>query len=345
MPYYDPITLMKAVELAKPVPSFLLETFLKPFSAAADLCPTETAEIDVRKGATRLAPFVAPRVGGVTVARDGYSTNTIKFPTLAPEMAVTQAEVAMRAFGSSIYSGATDADRANQTLAEDINNLRRMIALRMEWMAAQILCTGRMDVPVWNKEGRNDESFEVDYGFDNQLTPQALWDQDGSDPNRDMQALYEMVYEGQGQVDIIILGSAAANAFLRNETVMKQLDNRRMWMGEAAPRRYPGVRYIGMNEDGVEMYAYTEKYRDEDGAVHSFIPEGMIIAASRGMLRAMYGPVYQVGEDGKPHVYMAREVPVRFSDMDSNAVKQRVISRPMIIPENADGWATMEVLA
>lgn len=344
MPLYDTITLLQALEIAAPVPSFLTDTFVRPFSPATDLSPTEIAEMDVRKGAVRMAPFIAPTVGGVTVTRDGYQTRTIKFPTLAPEMVVTQADVRTRAFGQHAYAGVTEAERAQAVLVQDLQQLRQMVALRKEWMVAQILQTGKMTIPIVDRERRRTDLFEVDYGFDNTVTVEEDWDEEGSDPNLDMQALYEAVYEGQGTVDIVLMGSQAANHLLRNETFCKQLDNRRMHLGEAAPRRYNGVRFIGINEDGIEMYAYSDKYVDEDsGDVTPFIAPNKVIATSKALLTCMYGPVYQV-EGKEPQTYLAREVPHRFADEDTNAIKQRLTSRPMIVPGNVDGWAVMEVL-
>lgn len=343
MPQYDTITLLQALEIAAPVPSFLLDNFVRPFNPLNDLSPTEIAEMDVRKGAVRMAPFVAPSVGGVVVTRDGYQTRTVKFPTLAPDLVVTTADVRQRAFGQNVYEGVTEGQRAQALTARDLQQLREMLALRKEWMVAQILQTGKMTIPIVDREKRRTDLFEVDYNFDNFVTLSKDWDEAGSDPNQDMQALYEAVYEGQGKVDIVLMGSQAANVLLRNDTFYKQLDNRRMNLGEVAPRRYNGLRYIGVNEDGIEMYAYADKFIDEvTGTPTPFIAPNKVIAAGRAMLSCMYGPITQV-EGKEMKTYLAREVPHRFADEDTNAVKQRMTSRPMIVPGNVDGWAVMEV--
>ena len=98
---YDTITLLKGIENVKPVKTFLRDTF---FPAKNDQnLVTKTAQFDVKKGKRRIAPFVAPRVKGVTISREGFETHTITTPLIAPQRILTVDDLENRAFGKVLY--------------------------------------------------------------------------------------------------------------------------------------------------------------------------------------------------------------------------------------------------
>ena len=63
------------------------------------------------------------------------------------------------------------------------------------------------------------------------------------------------------------------------------------------------------------------------------------------MFKSMYGPVTMIQKDGENFkTYVAPMVPYRNSYADSNTMVQRVISRPILMPKNVDGWSKRVVL-
>ena len=92
MDIYKTKVILQAVEQIKPVNTFLRTVFF-PFSKTL---LTEDVLIDSKKGKRKVAPFVAPRVGGVVVSREGYKTNKITAPRIAPERALTIDDISSR---------------------------------------------------------------------------------------------------------------------------------------------------------------------------------------------------------------------------------------------------------
>jgi hypothetical protein len=65
------------------------------------------------------------------------------------------------------------------------------------------------------------------------------------------------------------------------------------------------------------------------------------------MLEVYHGPVTQVETEDSSAVhktYIKKEVPLRYGSIQSNAIKNRITSRPTVVPRNVDGWVVGSVL-
>ena len=69
--FYDTHTLLMAVQQLTPAATFLRDRYF-PTNDASDIFATDDVLVEFRDGSKKLAPFVAPRKGGVTVLRAGY---------------------------------------------------------------------------------------------------------------------------------------------------------------------------------------------------------------------------------------------------------------------------------
>lgn len=343
MDIYSPITQLKAVRLMPPVNMFLQTAFVEEGPAI----PQEKAEWDVKKGKRRMAPFVGRNVGGVITSRTGYDTKSIAFTKIAPERPVTMDDVAGRMFGENLVSSMTPEQRALQIMAEDLMDMREEIASRKEWMVAQILFKGKFDLLEYVDGGQVAQSLDfVDFGFTQFFTPDAPWNEEGSDIVGDMEDMHKIVLEGQGSVDIIIMAADVKAAIYSNEAYMKKLDNRGFHAGLIAPQfEGQSLLYVGVNHLGVPMYEYSGTVIDHNGDVVKLVPNGKILMGSKKMLRSVYGPITQIeSPNGPMKTYLEREVPLRYSVTGGNAIMQRLTSRPMIMPYNVDGWVVGNVL-
>ena len=339
---YSPVFQLAAVKQMPPINMFLLEAFVQEGNAI----PQEMAIWDVKKGKRRMAPFVGKNVGGVVTERTGYHTEKIEFPKIAPERPVTANDISQRMFGENFVSSMTPEQRALQLMAEDMQDLREQITCRKEWMVAQTLFTGKMDLPVYVDGGMVEENPDyVDFGFTNNFTPDTAWDETGSDIIADMEAMHKLVLEGQGSVDIIIMAPDVKSALYNNEAYMKKLDNRRINAG-ILTAQFTGqsLLYLGINHLGTPMYEYYGTVVDHTGATVKLVPDGKILMGSRKMLRSLYGVVTQVENDSVFRSYLEREVPLRYGSTKGNAVLQRLTSRPVFMPFNVDGWVIGDVL-
>lgn len=336
---------LAAIEQQPPEYSFLYDTFCRDAGCIED----DKAIWDYRKGERRMAPVVTEGAGGVLMERNGYETREVGFCTIAPERVIENGDLKGRAFGEKILGGMTPEQREKKMLVKDQLEMRQAIQRRREWMARQVVLTGKLSVFQYTNEGRDLKTTKVaDYGFDNLFTPGTTWDQSGASIDDDMQRMFDMVQEGLGYVDIILMDPAAARAMLDNSKYMKQYDMRNVDMG-AINTKYKGqgVRFIGFNSDGVEMYSFAGTFVDDDGVVQKCLPRGTVIAGSRGMLKCYHGPVTQVedyGPNAQHKTYIKKEVPLRYGSIESNAIKNRITSRPTIVPDNVGAWAIANVL-
>lgn len=345
MDIYSTRAQLAAIELMPDERSVLFDFYGKDAGTVED----DKAIYDFRKGSRRMAPTVLPGTGGVLMDRDGFDTREIGFCTIAPERIIDTKNLSGRMFGENVLGAMTPQEREKRMQAKDLVEMRKAIQRRREWMVRQVLLTGKLSIFNYTNEGRNvNANMIADYGFTNNYTPDTPWDQAGADINYDMQAITDLVYEGLGSVEVIVMALDAANAMLANSTYIKQYDLRNAEMGKINTQyKGFGLRFIGYNSDGVEMYSLSGTFIDDDGTAKKIIPNGTLIAGSRGMLNIYHGPVTQVEEVGKNaqhKTYIKKEVPLRYGSIDGNSIKNRLTSCPTVVPENIDGWAVAQVM-
>ena len=319
------------------------------FGHDAGTVEDDKAIYDYRKGSRKMAPTVHPGTGGVLMERDGYETREIGFCCIAPERIIDDQNLKGRMFGERVLGAMTPQERERKILARDLTEMRKAIQRRREWMVRQVLLTGKLSIFTYTNEGRGVEPTMIaDYGFTNFYTPDTQWDQAGAKIDDDMKEIFDLVYDGLGTVDKIVMASDVASAVLHNEAFMKQYDRRNEEAGKINTKyRGSGLRFIGTNADGVELYSLSGTFVDDDGLVKKLIPDGKLIAGSDDLLNIFHGPVTQVEETGsnaQHKTYIKKEVPLRYGSIDGNSIKNRLTSCPTVVPRNVDGWAVATVL-
>ena len=90
--FYDTHTLLMAVQQLVPAATFLRDRYF-PTNDASDIFATEDVLVEYRDGTRKLAPFVAPRKGGVTILRKGYNMERYTPPFVAPRRTLTLDEL------------------------------------------------------------------------------------------------------------------------------------------------------------------------------------------------------------------------------------------------------------
>ncbi|MBQ8111355.1 MAG: major capsid protein [Clostridia bacterium] len=336
---------LAAVEVLPREYSFLYDTFAADMGAVED----EKAIYDFRKGVKRMAPFVVPGTGGVLMERDGYETREIGFPTIAPERLLGKNDITGRSFGENVLGAMTPQQRARKQMTQDLIDMRKAVQRRREWMVRSVLLSGRLDIFEYTNAGRNINTTKVaDYNFTNNYTPSTPWSSAGAKIDDDMREVFDLVYEGLGMVDVIVMDPDAASAMIHNSDYMKQFDAKNANMGDINTQyKGQGVRYWGRNADGVDMFSFSGKFIDDDGVYKRCLPSGTVIAGSRGILKVPHGPVMQVEDPGmnaEPKWYIKKEVPFRCGDVKANTISNRLTSCPTVVPFNVDAWAVMHVL-
>ena len=345
MDLYDVRSQLKAIELMPREYSFLADFFCQEQSVSEQ----DKAIYDFRKGVKQMAPIVHPGTGGVIMERNGYETREIGFCTIAPERPIENQNLQGRMFGEAVLGAMTPEQREKKMLAEDLADLRKAIQRRKEWMVRQVLLTGKLTIFEYTNEGRSANPTAIaDYQFTNNFTPDTAWDQVGADIDGDMEKIYDLVYDGLGEVEKIVVAPNVWAALRGNEKFMKKLDMRNVDMGDIKTKyKGSGLRFLGHNSDGVEMWCCSGTFLDDDGLKKPIIPGGKLIAGASDILKMPYGPVTQVEETGmnaKHKTYLKKEVPLRHGSIDGNSILNRLTSRPTVIPFNVDAWCVATVL-
>ncbi len=107
---YHTQTMVKAMEIMPPKPSFLKDRYFP--STDEDVFVTKDVLVDYKDEHKRkMAPCVVPRKGGILVGREGYRTERIEPPYVAPSRILTADVLDERQFGESLFSRKKPAER------------------------------------------------------------------------------------------------------------------------------------------------------------------------------------------------------------------------------------------
>ncbi len=344
---YDVQKQIKAIEKTPPIHTFLYDTFVQNEGAVL----AEDAYWDYRKNGVAMAPFVTPGAGGKTLERDTFETLGMTFPTIAPERIVVHKDYAeQRSFGEEVYGSLDPKSRLARIMAKDLADLRYSIQMRKEWMTAQVLFNGQLDIVEYLDGGLTAKTVrQAQFNFTNKYIPDKKWGEAGYSVYDTFRAMGDMVHEGNGTVSIAVFGPEVRSFIEKDPELLKMLDTRNAYFGRIEPGKTDlqrGTEHIGTLSNGVELYCYMGQYRETlKGAAANYIPKGKILVGSPKLLRAMFGPVAQVEKEGElPKIYAKEEVPFRYSKTGGDSVMQRLTSRPAIIPYDVDAWAIGTVL-
>lgn len=338
---YTPRTLAEVVKTTPPVRTFLRDRFFTNVKTF----PTKRVDIDIVKGNRKMAAFIHPMVGGEIVQAEGYETKSYAPPLINPATISTADQLLERLPGEDMYSGKTPADRAAEKLIEEYNQLNDMTTRREEWMAAQVLTTGQLKV-----KGKGVDEV-IDFGLNNKITLENTkkWGASAADIWGNLKDWKQQVSRnGFANANMVIMGKAAADAFMADATVAKLLDNRRIEIGAIKPEEMEGgLTYYGhLNLPGVDIYGYDEVYLDDEtGETKPLIPDNVVlmIPSAASFMRA-YGLCTYLDDAGAWHraetdrllrTYVEHRPDRRFIELQTH---------PLLIPDKIDSWFAATVL-
>lgn len=338
---YTPRTLAEVVKTTPPVRTFLRDRFFTNVKTF----PTKRVDIDIVKGNRKMAAFIHPMVGGEIVQAEGYETKSYAPPLINPATISTADQLLERLPGEDMYSGKTPADRAAEKLIEEYNQLNDMTTRREEWMAAQVLTTGQLKV-----KGKGVDEV-IDFGLTNKITLASTkkWGGSAADIWGNLKDWKKQVSRnGFANANMVIMGKAAADAFMADATVAKLLDNRRIEIGAIKPEEMEGgLTYYGhLNLPGVDIYGYDEVYLDDEtGETKPLIPDNVVlmIPSAASFMRA-YGLCTYLDDAGAWHraetdrllrTYVEHRPDRRFIELQTH---------PLLIPDKIDSWFAATVL-
>lgn len=338
---FEPRNMIAALKQIAPPSNALLDTFFPTIKQHnADKIDIDIIDATGRK----LAPYCSPKVGGVVLAGKGFTTKTITLPYIKIKSPTSALEALSRAPGETIYDSAMNPmQRAAAKLGEDMAEIRDQILRRLEWNAAQLLDTGKIDID------QNGVVLEIDFGMKSAhkevLTGTDVWSNAASDPILDLEKWAEMQGQDSGiYPSDAILGADALAAFRTNAAVLKYLDNRNISIGQMAPAApAPGLRFIMRVESaGLDLWSYPESYYDEaTSAAAKFVPAKKVWLCSR---RAYTAQHYGLVKDLKAGTAAVRFFAKTWQEEDPSVQWLLVQSAPLVAMHQPDAFGSYQVL-
>ena len=118
-------TMLAAIQELNPLTTFLRARYFPP-NDTTDIFGTDDVLVEYRDGSNKLAPFVAPRKGGVAVLRKGYNVQRYTPPYIAPKRTMTIDDLNTKGFGEALHqthprtaSGCAHDERLRGTRRDD----------------------------------------------------------------------------------------------------------------------------------------------------------------------------------------------------------------------------------
>ena len=344
-PNYEPRTLLEAFEQGPIAHTFLRDTFFQE----REYPPTSLVEFDFRRGRRKMAPFVAPLVGGKVMERQGFETRFYRAPRIAPVRALRIPDLEARLPGETIYNAGTQADRAAELLADDAIYLDTAITRREEWMCRSLIINGNINVSADNGYTNNINYMESSLGTpNNHFVPTTKWDQAGSDPFADLEAARLAVIRDSGiSPNVVLFGSTAKSAFINNANVAKFLNSFQFNIAHIEPIIDDASVIRFGYQAGLEYYQYAEYFEDDAGTLYPMLPPELVLLASTTVQNKIVYGAYTQLEDVKSKrfvTYQTSRIPYIYGDEDGGALYYRLTSCPLPMPADVLGWRIVEAV-
>ena len=268
--------LLAAYEQATPVSSFLRDRYF-PCNPATDIFTTDDVIMEYKNGTQKMAPFVAPRVGGKTVLRNGYKMERYEPPFIAPKRPLTLDDLAKKGFGEAIYANLTPEQRQGAIVTKDMSEMDEMIVRREEAMAAEVMTTGALIMKHYGDNNTDFEEKRIQYfeGETNtaKVNVSAAWGPD-ADIYGDLVNMVTFAQQNGLRVSELVVAPNVVSILLHNKTIKEFLDIRGYEMGHIQPRELnaAGAAYIGtLNVNGVmiDIISYGAQYEADNDRLYS----------------------------------------------------------------------------
>lgn len=343
--------LVKTVKKMYPVVQFLKDRYFPD----GPVYYSEKALIEFKKKGRKIAPFVIPLVNGIVMEKDGYRTDIVDAPYIAPKRVITAKELEQKAFGESPESGRSPEQRENELESEFIDDNRISILRRHEKMCADILLTGQVIMKHYAtaEDAAKGENYDFKYlrfyegefknkykftkKFKNMTTAEKI------------QEFYKMatVLRKRGvRATDIVMTSDVSMLLMSDKDFLEFYNKAKVNIGEINPTELPdGVVSNGsININGVVMtlFTYDEIYEDLDGEEKAILPAGTIAFLQPNMGTTVYAQVTFYTKDGFKS-YAERIVPRLVGDEKSNMAEVQAFSRPVMYPNDMDGWLVANI--
>jgi hypothetical protein len=343
--------LVKTVKKMYPVVQFLKDRYFPD----GPVYYSEKALIEFKKKGRKIAPFVIPLVNGIVMEKDGYRTDIVDAPYIAPKRVITAKELEQKAFGESPESGRSPEQRENELESEFIDDNRISILRRHEKMCADILLTGQVIMKHYAtaEDAAKGENYDFKYlrFYEGEFKNKYKFTKKFKDMTtaEKIQEFYKMatVLRKRGvRATDIVMTSDVSMLLMSDKDFLEFYNKAKVNIGEINPTELPdGVVSNGsININGVVMtlFTYDEIYEDLDGEEKAILPAGTIAFLQPNMGTTVYAQVTFYTKDGFKS-YAEKIVPRLVGDEKSNMAEVQAFSRPVMYPNDMDGWLVANI--
>lgn len=348
---YNPTQLIAVARGIDPRPSFLTDRYF-PTNDATDIFSTEKVLVERRAGQRGLAPFTTRNGSPVMIGRAGAEMREYTPPTIAPGRPITIDDINKRGFGEALMSTVSPEQRSDYLAVSDIDELGGYITRREEAMAAEVMLTNGCVMKAVADDLSVTVADELRFYTEAANPATMAFDTSWGDPKAPildyLHAMARYLTARGLPASDLVCAPDVADAIVNNEGVLRLLDNRRVSVGEVAPKLETETASVmcRLNVHGrmIDVISYDETYIDDAGAVRQYIPEGKAVMTAPGAGRKLYGAVTQIEADRAYHTRAGRRVPRVLVDEERNVRTMVVTSRPLLIPADKNPFLSATVI-
>ncbi|MNW36158.1 Phage major capsid protein E [compost metagenome] len=335
-------TLVQVVE-AFPKDSYYLTN---TYAREGDTFTTDEVEIQTKKGHRPLAPYVNELLPGKVVLRTGFTSKTYRPALLKPMRIITRHDLKVKQVGETLINPKTPEQRYQELIVRDLSDITDTIDRRKVQQLSEIMFTGKTE------QIGEGVSQILDWGFTNieVLSGTDLFSNDTTDVISYLTEKVQEVMEKSGRTVRRVLTTAQVGRRIVNHpTVLDKIKNGKenLDMGDLNQRILPeGVIYHGyLRQANLEIWSYTNSYTDEAGNEVNYIPAGTLALLPDGQpFEFLYGANLVANENGDFVFAEAKIYPQVLSEVEPPSRKLQLLSRPICVPDNVDGWYVAKVL-
>lgn len=287
----------------------------------------------------KLAPLVVPTTQGKPIYSAAEARSQVKPAYVKPKDAVSASRVIRKIAGQgelNYNTNFTPAQRYNLLVADILNEHRRAIERRWEWMASEAVQDGAITL--------QDEAypltlvdFERDPGHTITLAGANRWGQSGVNPLTNLESWRIMARQARfgGVLNRATMGVRAWELFRSNADVRETLkDTYRPGTFNTslslAGRQGLDVEYMGVAE-GLEVYVYSDYYQAADGTTVPFLDPRDVVLTGPGIdgIRC-FAAIQDVAAQFQPLAMF----PKMWPEHDPSATFIMTQSAPLMVPMN-----------
>lgn len=345
MPSYHEIleipTLVRVVE-AFPEDSYYLTN---TFASEGEVFETDEIEIQTKKGHRPLAPYVNELLPGKVVLRTGFTSKTYRPALLKPMRVITRHDLKVKQVGETLLNPKTPEERYQELIVKDLADLTDTIDRRKVQQLSQTMFTGKTE------QIGEGVSQILDWGFTN---IEVLSGTDFSDDSFNVvEYLTEKKMEVMRKSGLTmrrVLTTYEVGARITSHPSLLALIEAKketLDVGNLNREILPeGVVYHGyLRQADLHIWSYTNSYTDEEGKEVSYIPAGTLALLPDGKpFEFLYGANLVANDEGAFVFAQAKIFPQVLSEKEPPSRKLQLLSRPICVPGNVDGWYVAKVL-